>query len=261
MNQNSYRMGGFTPAFALITVGLGLASTSCFGDDSANHVLSDPPMPGTILMFDNFEIVEAANAVPASPAPFAGGWYIFDDGSLATPEGGMKPEGQQVVRTEALDDPHNTVDGASEHGLHMFGGPYTGSYGSGVTGQLNSGTPYDASAYTGIMLWAKKGVTSEQSAVSLSLATINDTYQEGGVTCKDPPTPNKNDGCNDGFHIALALRQKWTLYIIPFGDLVQQGYGYKPPGGFAKNAIIGVNFLNKQGAIFDQWIDDIAFYK
>lgn len=261
MNQKAYRAARITPAFALVTVTLGLTNVSCTGDDSANHVITQAVVPDQVLMIDNFETVEGPGMVPSTPAPFSGGWYVFDDGSLATPEGGTAPDGKQVVKTEALDEPHTTVDGSSGHALHMTGGPYTGAYGSGVTGQLAGGVPYDASAYTGIMLWAKKGIVTAQGAVTLSLATVNDSYQEGGTTCKDPPTPGKNDSCNDGFHIDLALRQDWKLYVINFADLAQQGYGYKPPGGFAKGQIIGVNFLNKKGATFDQWIDDIAFFK
>jgi hypothetical protein len=69
------------------------------------------------------------------------------------------------------------------------------------------------------------------------------------------------DGCSDSFGTEVMLRTDWPPYVISFDSLVQTGFGYRPPAGFDKANVIAVNFMNKEGAAFDQWIDDIAFYK
>jgi hypothetical protein len=233
------------------------------GDDSANHVITQATIPTDFTLIDNFEKISMPGAAPSlSTGSFSGGWYVFDDGSLPTPEGGVPPDGVQVVSDDMLPDPHPTFNGmTSTAALHIRGGPYPGSWGAGVTGQFNGGAPFDASEYQGIMFWAKKGQVGVESAVTVSIPTIQDTYQEGGTTCKNPATPGKSDGCSDGFNKAIALRTTWILYLVYFADLAQQGYGYKPPGGFDKKHTLAVNFGNKQAAPFDEYIDDLAFFK
>jgi hypothetical protein len=273
MNHQAYKMARFSPALALVAGAMGLGSASCMGDDSANHNITQLPIPPTVVLVDGFETASAPGAAPslstmnvteAGTIMFAGGWYVFDDGSLPTPEGGTAPEGKQVVSTDTLsaDDTHVTLDGKESKGaLRIRGGPYPGPWGAGVTGQLNNGAPFDASAYSGIMFWAKKVELGVESSVTVSIPTIQDTYQDGGTTCKNPPTPGKSDGCSDGFHRDISLRSTWTLNIVYFSDLTQQGYGYKPPGGFDKKNTLAINFGNKQAAPFDEYIDDLAFFK
>ena len=68
-------------------------------------------------------------------------------------------------------------------------------------------------------------------------------------------------GCGDAFHLDIALADDWRFYKMSFGELHQAGYGYAPPDGFDKKTIFSVVFTNLQGTEFDEWIDDIAFYK
>lgn len=264
MNHKAYRAGS-TPAFALVAVVLGLGSASCTGDDSSNHVFSDTPIPDEFVLIDNFEVVAP---VPTLPMPYSGGWYKYDDFTLDPPDGGpadaAPPMGKQVVATEALPEPHPTINGPSAHALHIYGGKYA-DWGAGVTGTLASDAPYDASAYAGIMFWAKKGNPSASGAMTVAIPTTNDQPLEGGI-CHDPETPGKHDRCRDSFHVDLSLRPEWKLYVIYFSDLAQAGWGYKPLGGFDKKVMIGIAFSNKGvtskgGDPFDEWIDDIAFVK
>jgi hypothetical protein len=122
------------------------------------------------------------------------------------------------------------------------------------------GVPFDANQFSGVVLWAKRGSAQASDVVELGLPTINDSFEFH--ICKSPPTmSNPGDGCSDDFRIHLKLTDDWRVYQIPFSALRQLGFGYRPPNGFAKNAIIAVNFYNAPGVAFDEWIDDVGFYK
>jgi len=236
-------------------------------DDASAGGDGDEASPEVALfewtMVDDFEKTSLPKEVPPiDNPPFSGGWYIFDDGSLGSSTDPNPNPQKQVVRDTALDQPHDTVSvtSPSTHALHMYGGPYTGTFGSGVKALLMDGAPYDASGFKGIFFWAKKGSAAASSVVHVSFSTIDDT--PGPLSkCHDPPTPGKADGCSDEFHAYITLHSDWLLYTIYFTDLAQGGFGYRPPDGFDSKNVIGINLLNKQGEPFDQWIDDLAFFK
>ena len=101
--------------------------------------------------------------------------------------------------------------------------------------------------------------------MTVSIPSLNDQEVEGGV-CHATETPGKHDRCSDSFHLAITLRPDWTLYIIAFSDLAQSGWGYKPLGGFDRRLATSIAFSNngvssKGGQPFDEWIDDVAFFK
>jgi hypothetical protein len=271
MNHQAYRTARFYRTIAFVALGLGLANASCTSDDSANHVLSEPAVPDETFLFDNFELVTAPGAAPANGVPSfsANHWYKYDDHSLDLPDGGpadaAKPMGQHVVAAEALPEPHPTINGQSASALHIYGGTFTG-WGAGVTGGLSGdgNATYDASAYSGIIFWAKKGPNGTSTSLTVALPSANDSLMEGGV-CHDPETPGKHDRCSDAFHKDIILTPNWKLYVVLFDDFKQEGWGYKPLGGLDKRVLLGSAFSNKGvsskgGDPFDEWIDDVAFF-
>jgi hypothetical protein len=215
-----------------------------------------------VLVIDDFEQVTDPMVAPSiSNPPFSGGWYTFDDGSLGQSGPSADPK-KETVQDAAVDQPHVTfaMRPPSAHALHMVGGPYTGSWGSGVQGQLQGGSPFDASAYRGIVFWARKSNAAAASSLRVALTTIDDTA--GPLAkCHSPATPGKADGCGDAFGAEVMLRTDWMPYIVSFASLAQTGFGYRPPNGFDQANVLAVDFNNKQGTAFDQWIDDLAFYK
>jgi hypothetical protein len=270
MNNQAYSRLRCTSALALLSATLGFASAGCTGDDSANHEITQPDIPGPTVLVDNFEMVTAPGAAPSSlSAPFSGGWYKYDDHTLDAPDGGLpdadtNAASRQQVAVETLPEPHQGLAGESKAALHIYGGIYTG-WGAGVTGTLAANAPYDGSAFSGILFWAKRGSASTSNAMTIALPTTNDTAMEGGA-CDDNAPMAQHLRCSDSFHLDLTLRSDWTLYVLYFSDMAQSGWGYKPPGGFNKRGIIGVAFSNKGvsskgGDPFDEWIDDVAFFK
>jgi hypothetical protein len=269
MNHKAYQTARFTSAFALVAGTLGLSTAACTGDDSANHVISDPPIPAEIVLIDDFETGAGAQPAIMTPSFTGNHWYKYDDHTLDAPDGGAPDAaapGQQVVAFEALPEPHPTINGPSAHALHITGGSFQ-DWGAGVTGGLagDGNVPYDASAYSGIMFWAMRGQSTTSNAMTVAIPTTNDSPVDGGP-CHNPETPGKHDRCSDSFHKDITLRSSWTLYIVYFSDLAQSGWGYIPPGGFGKRGAMGIAFSNKGvsskgGDPFDEWIDDLAFFK
>jgi hypothetical protein len=263
-------MARFSSALAFVAGAMGLGSAGCMGDDSSNRSYTQPPVPAQTLLMDDFESVSAGAPPKIMSGTFMGqAWYKYDDHTLDPPDGGSPeaapPAGQQVVETALLPEPHDTIHGSSTHAMHIYGGIFK-DWGAGVGGSnFQNGAPYSLADYDGIMLWAKMGNTGTSNSMTISIGTTNDQPMEGGV-CHDPETPGKHDRCQDSFHIDITLHQFWNLYVIYFADLAQAGWGYKPPGGFGKTVATGVAFSNKGvtskgGLPFDEWVDDVAFFK
>jgi hypothetical protein len=225
---------------------------------SAGTTPIDATMPATVVLIDDFEKLTPKNP-PIYQNGFSGGWYYFDDGSIPSTDAGFSPN-KIAVTTEALGAPHNTLTEAlSAGGLHARGGPYTGGWGSGFNGQLSNGRPFDASDFSGMIFWAKRANAKASPVVRVGPQTVNDDPMF--KICQNPPTEGAGSGCGDFFSMNLELGDDWRVYTVPFTELRQLGFGYAPPDGFAKNAITGISFLNDPGAAFDEWIDDIGFYK
>jgi hypothetical protein len=273
MNKKAYWEGRSHHVLAIIGVAMAASTAACGGDDSAGREVTGPIIPTTIgYTVDLFEGkpagTEACNKGNSGVCP---GWYPYDDGSLVIPDGGFGAMGQppelEVVELALLEAPMVTFDPnkPSTTALHIHGGPYSGPWGAGASHQFVQAGVKSLEEFSGIVFWARR-VGASESVMHLSITTLDDTAPAQlppDVTpiCHDPATPGKNDGCSDGFGIDIPLYQRWLPYVVYFSDLKQQGYGYKPPGGFDKKNATGINIGNKQAFAFDEYIDDMAFFK
>jgi hypothetical protein len=215
-----------------------------------------------------------------------GGWFVFDDGSLDVHPDGM-PEaavdldagigsylpGKMLLGSgleEAmLDMPHVTFPSGmpSAKALHVHGGPYRGSYGSGFGTNLNAAQsdgsdpdasmvslqmPYDGSAYAGVVFFTKMAPMT-QATLRFSISTTES--EMGFGSCEAA-------GCFNDFGVDLTMKTEWTAHVVKFSAMTQKPYkSYMPPGGFAKDKMISLKFLNVRVPAFDFWVDDIAFFK
>lgn len=128
-----------------------------------------------------------------------------------------------------------------------------------VYGELADGTennlPYDASAYTGIEFWARIGDTST-NRVRFAVSDVN-SEPLGGI-CQD--NNDSDEQCYDTFGTYLnGLDVEWRHFRVPFSSLTQRQFGYPAPAA-AKQALYSVQFNFDPNAVFDLWIDDLAFY-
>ena len=192
-------------------------------------------------MIDNFE--DGDNALIPNGGR-QGYWYTFNDeseGSMQTPpvDAVLPEEGGAVGTMMAL---HTTGSGFAEWGagigidLNNAGDPEGG--GNGIK------MPYDASAFTGIVLRAK-GVTQIRASVQL-VATI--PPEEGG-TCEMDCDPHGK---------VLLLTDEWQEFLLPFDTLTQEGWG--TPAAWDASTLVGLQFKTGANATFDFWIDEIGFY-
>jgi hypothetical protein len=194
------------------------------------------------------------------------GWWLFanpDD-----PAGTTTPEAGANVATEEISCPTSGVCGASVLAMHVQGGGFT-TYGPSLShdfvypdasGTGYTGEPVDASTYSGIMFWARRG-DGMGLAPTIGI-TVNDVSSHpAGEVCDAMATPGAmgSEACFDGWWAQKPLTAKWTLVKIPFAMLKQQGFG-KEVEALQPDKIYGISF-NLPMQKFDFWISDVSFYK
>jgi hypothetical protein len=109
---------------------------------------------------------------------------------------------------------------------------------------------YDASAYSGLMFWARVGSASTAS-IRLNISD-KQTDPAGGICA---PMAK----CSDDFGVALTLTTDWQAYTVKFSDLAQEGWGQAVATGFDAKNVYAVHFQVTKGSTFDVWVDDLYF--
>jgi len=189
----------------------------------------------------------------------AGYWHSYNDGTgTQTPP--AYPEDMPVEFTpEALTPPR----GQSPMAVHTFGSGFT-EWGAGVGLALNGPDmglfPYDASAYTGIVFWARLGDAGAAATVKVN---ISDKFSEpaGGI-CDESAGEDDPNRCFDHWSYIAPLGTEWSLIVIPFEELTRAGSGAEPTAQAVDVAgLYTIDFGFAQGEDFDVYIDDIGFYR
>jgi hypothetical protein len=173
-----------------------------------------------------------------------GYWYSFADdfGTTVEPEASahgvaftMSPGGANDSKYAA------NLKGHVGHGQIVQGG-------MGVN-LVDPKGPYDASQYKGIAFWAKKGPGS-YGKVRLKVPDIN-TDGDAGV-CTE---------CFNDFGADLDLGETWQHFVFTWRKLKQlPDWGSPRPHRINPAKLFGVQWqVNKPGAGFDIWIDDVEF--
>jgi hypothetical protein len=109
---------------------------------------------------------------------------------------------------------------------------------------------YNASKYTGISFFAKKGSTTANGAVRVKVPDRN-TDPTGGICTS----------CSNDFGVDLTLTTTWTKYTIPFSGMTQQaGWGAPRPAKIDPTGVVAVQFqVGTTGQVYDIWVDDVTF--
>ena len=109
---------------------------------------------------------------------------------------------------------------------------------------------YNASKYTGIAFWAKKGSSAANGNMRVKMPDRN-TDPVGGVCTS----------CFNDFGADLNLTTTWTRYAIPFTSMTQiAGWGAPRPSQVDPTGVLAVQFqITVAGASYDFWIDDVVF--
>jgi hypothetical protein len=211
----------------------------------------------------------AMETAPISDFETGQGWYLFanpDDAGGST----MPAAGANIMAEEIM-CPLGGRCGASSFAQHVSGKGFT-SYGpslssdfvykDGMTQEL-VGEAKDASMFTGIAFWARKGDTAG-AAPTLRLIVNDATSHELGGVCNPASAPGAggepSDACWDGWMTERALPSTWTLIKVPFTALKQGGFG-QAGEAIQPAQLYGLTFQMPNMATFDFWIDDVVFYK
>lgn len=115
----------------------------------------------------------------------------------------------------------------------------------------------DMSGWEGIAFWGRKGPGS-QSDVRVRVSDVNTDE----ASCRCNPFTDENDttdGC-DKFGSHVLVDDTFRVFLLPFSEMQQGGWGQGQPGGIETSEILSVGFDYGRGA-WDLWIDDVYFYR
>jgi hypothetical protein len=76
---------------------------------------------------------------------------------------------------------------------------------------------------------------------------------------EDPPPPDRDEQCLDGWAHSVPIGTDWQFYTIPFSDMQQGGYGKKAPY-FNLKAVDTIAFSAIVGWS-DVFVDNVTFYR
>jgi hypothetical protein len=187
-----------------------------------------------------------------------GYWYSFNDGTGTQTPPVYTEDNPVGFIPEALTEPR----GESTMAMHTFGSGFT-AWGAGVGFALNGPdgglSAYDASAYTGIVFWAKLG--DPGAAATMKIAIPDKLSDPAGGICDESGEDTANP-CFDDWLSTTRLGTDWTPVVIPFEALSRGGEGAEPTAETIDlTGLFAVEFGFSEGEDFDVYIDDIGFYK
>jgi hypothetical protein len=212
--------------------------------------------------------------------PSAMGWSFNADMSpapiLNPPPGGSPP-------TTAIDVQRCGPGGSA---LHVTARNIV-SYGPSITfnnwtvlDPSNTTGNFDASGYTGVAFWVRRGQDSgttlfasvadrstDPMAGALFTGAERDALLPNGSYCGDNAIDVNGDGTTDPlqsqcdrFGAGIGLGTEWRFYKVPFSRMRQRAYGRPAFDSQPDSRILRVQF-DLDGEVWDFWLDDVAFYK
>jgi hypothetical protein len=210
----------------------------------------------------------ALMTMPISDFETGKGWYFF--ANVDDKGGTTKPAAGDNIMADEIMCPAGGRCGSS-FAQHVTGGGFT-SYGPSLSQDflykdgktmMVVGMPMDASTFTGVMFWARKGDTAG-AAPTLRLIVNDVTTHELGDVCDPKAAPGvggeMSEACWDGWMTERALPSTWTLVKVPFTVMKQGGFG-KKGAAIQTDKLYGLSFQMPNMATFDFWIDDVSFYE
>lgn len=241
--------GGATPRTG--DSGTGGSGTNVLASGGSTVTALEPDPNGPVLdcgskpCSDPYMIADMENndGTVCSTNGRAGAVYYFNDGTGAAwpPAGGDGPRFS----------PLSACRGTSAVALHIRGVNFT-IWGSG-TGIHISDTGWDASAYSGLIMWARSDTKSELSIGVATTATQDVAY---GGKCE----PSGGRQCGDHFATQRTLTSTWQAYQISFSELRQGGWGVvAPTANIDTTAVMELDLITPPATSFDIWLDDIGF--
>jgi len=206
----------------------------------------DDGLPRAVDMFDDFE--DGNLDVNAAGGRF-GHWYNYGDDT-----DGMNAIG--VVTLDPSTARHTTYQRTSKMALRVQASGYS-NWGSGFSADIAASSPYDITAYTGLIFWTKN-LSATPVSVKVAIQDVN-SDPRGGRCDKTPGAP-KETACYDTFaKLVTFWPGDWEVHMLPFWSLEQQGFGLQADA-LATHEAYSVVIVDTMGKSYDYDIDDIGFY-
>lgn len=227
--------------------GTGGGGSGTGGSSNTDCLSSFAPVDPTALV-DN---MEDGNSWVVTTAARNGSWWVVSDG---TTTGTIQPPSDAAPLPERVPGGHC----GSSYAMHVTGQGFTnwGALISAGFRYTSQAEPIDASAFKGVMFWARTGDTNS-SAVRVQLQDSS-TRPEGG---KCNPTDGTLDACYDGFGTQLVpLDTEWRLYKLDFSRMTQRDFGYRADA-LNTAELYDIEWGVDASSIFDLWVDDVWFYE
>ena len=175
-----------------------------------------------------------------------GVWYLFDDGSVGT--AGPTPLACSKLSSAPAE--------LGVYAMHVTATGFTG-WGSGLGVDFRAGKkPYDASKLSGVRFWARVG---EGKNTRHRLQLVDATTDALGGKCNPASSAPDGEKCDDHFGKNLTLTSSWALYVVPFAELSQIGWG-NPAAALDKTTLYGLQLTAKAKLDVDLWLDQIEFF-
>lgn len=227
--------------------GAGTGGNGTGGTSSADCLTSFGPVDPTALIDD----LEDGNSQIVGTATRNGSWWVVSDGTTA---GTIEPPADQAPPPERVPGGHC----GSNYAMRITGQGFTSWGASLIAGfrYTSQGEAVDASAFRGVMFWARTGDTNS-SGVRVQFQDSS-TRPEGGKCNAEDGSP---DACYNGFGSELVpLGTDWRLYKLDFSRMTQRDFGYRAD---ALNAaeLYAMEWGVEASSIFDLWVDDVWFYE
>ncbi len=247
----------------------GGSATAGTSSSSAGTASGGSPSSGDACAPDPSACTAASAMEKMALADFENGmgWYLF--ANPADTEAITEPAAGGNIPAAEITCPSSGLCGSSSFAMHVSGSGFT-EYGPSLSNDwvyqddmmMVVGEPLDASAYTGVAFWARKGDTAGAAPTLRLIVNDVNTHAQGGV-CDPEAAPGSggeaSEACWDGWMTERAMPSSWTLIKVPFSVLAQGGFG-KPAEAIDTSKIYGITFQMPNMADFDFWIDDVAFY-
>lgn len=140
-------------------------------------------------------------------------------------------------------------------------GYYCGRPGA-TPGSLNNGRNYCNTSACDAAYPAYPNVTHDPQFYRKACTPFTTRSGAQMSLCYDPATetpPESDQQCGDHFTFPLQLTTEWKLYLVPFKQMYQQGFGKKATT-FDLTSISLVRLTWEAGPI-DYYVDDLRFYR
>lgn len=230
-------------------------------DASTNQPDGADAGPLTLTLIDDMEGT-SPSAGWLDGKHVTGTWFTFDDGT----DGGVltpAPNAGAATIIALLDTTHVTYNGiVSHHAATVATNDGFTSYGDGEGFNVNvlTGTlpqPYDASAYSGFVFWARS--VNGAAGARFNVMDVNTTSPGSGGVC-DGGVCNGFFGIDFGKGSWPALTTDWQMYVVPFDALTRPVWAASDLGlVFDPTQMIGCQFQLAEGTAGDIWVDDVYF--